>query len=433
MKITPQDIIDKEFKVKFRGFDMAEVDAFLNEVAEIFFKLSEENTLLNERIAALEEKRASATKAKGRARMELPPELGNFLKKLNQDTAAINVGLESLKQDRSDLVSLEKNMQEIIESLKHAETTEPQAPLELPAELSGTLQELKTGSEAMATELLTLKESLQSFESLKIGLADIAAAVKEPEPELAAQEDTSAELQETLEELRQRIEAIGTEMTAVKEDRQTFESLKKSLENIVSVIKEGEPSSAPHALGASVELKETLEELRQKTETIGAEMAAFKEEIGSIRLASEETQGELLDQLKSYFDKFEEKLSTAAPAALPAGEIPKPGAAAIVGDELPEDTRVPEDEEQGGLDDDEEELEFLSENDILDVEKLRGIFQSVLDVATDAPSTHEDDEDTSSELLFFDDSYVDEEDEPEVSFSLDEKDVDKEQEKAGNA
>ena len=34
MKITPQDIIDREFKVKFRGFDMTEVDTFLEEVAD---------------------------------------------------------------------------------------------------------------------------------------------------------------------------------------------------------------------------------------------------------------------------------------------------------------------------------------------------------------------------------------------------------------
>ena len=31
MKMTPQDIIDKEFRTKFRGFDMAEVDIFLEE------------------------------------------------------------------------------------------------------------------------------------------------------------------------------------------------------------------------------------------------------------------------------------------------------------------------------------------------------------------------------------------------------------------
>ena len=47
IKITPQDIIDKEFRVKFRGFDMAEVDSFLEEVAENLFKLTEENTVLN--------------------------------------------------------------------------------------------------------------------------------------------------------------------------------------------------------------------------------------------------------------------------------------------------------------------------------------------------------------------------------------------------
>ncbi|MFC1827821.1 DivIVA domain-containing protein, partial [Thermodesulfobacteriota bacterium] len=38
MKITLQDIIEKEFRVKFRGFDIVEVDTFLEEVAENFFQ-----------------------------------------------------------------------------------------------------------------------------------------------------------------------------------------------------------------------------------------------------------------------------------------------------------------------------------------------------------------------------------------------------------
>ena len=49
MEITPQDIKQKQFKVKFRGFDMADVDNFLDEVTR------QMEVLLREKEAAEEE------------------------------------------------------------------------------------------------------------------------------------------------------------------------------------------------------------------------------------------------------------------------------------------------------------------------------------------------------------------------------------------
>jgi cell division initiation protein len=53
MKITPVDIEQQQFRVKFRGFDMAEVDAFLDLVAEEMDALIRENTTLKEEIKKL--------------------------------------------------------------------------------------------------------------------------------------------------------------------------------------------------------------------------------------------------------------------------------------------------------------------------------------------------------------------------------------------
>ncbi|HUT84256.1 MAG TPA: DivIVA domain-containing protein [Thermodesulfobacteriota bacterium] len=50
MKITPVDIEQQQFRVKFRGFDMAEVDAFLDVVAEEMDALIRENISLKEEI-----------------------------------------------------------------------------------------------------------------------------------------------------------------------------------------------------------------------------------------------------------------------------------------------------------------------------------------------------------------------------------------------
>ena len=44
MKITPLDIQQQQFRVRFRGFDMVEVDNFLDLLANEFEELLKENT-----------------------------------------------------------------------------------------------------------------------------------------------------------------------------------------------------------------------------------------------------------------------------------------------------------------------------------------------------------------------------------------------------
>lgn len=56
MRITPMDIRQQQFRVRFRGFDRQEVDPFLADVAEDYERLVKENTLLKEQLAALEER-----------------------------------------------------------------------------------------------------------------------------------------------------------------------------------------------------------------------------------------------------------------------------------------------------------------------------------------------------------------------------------------
>jgi DivIVA domain-containing protein len=307
MKITPQDIIDKEFRVKFRGFDMVEVDIFLEEVAENFFKLSEENTRLNEKVLALQKDMESGGRIATQGQMELPAELGNFLEELKQDTAAITAELASLKQDRSTFVSLEKSFKEAVASLrKAASITPPQGQAELPADLKSALEEFKKSSKA-----------------------------------------------------------------------------------------------------------------------INAELAALKKEVGSIQQIRKDIKGELQELLKSHFDDLDAKLSMSAgpkPKASAAGKKREQLAAAVIEEEpedLPEDTRLPDYEEQDETHDD-DELEFLSEDDLLDVDKLRGVFQSVLDDSVSDTPNSRDDDDSSADLLFLDDDIIEEEHEPKVTFSQEE-------------
>jgi cell division initiation protein len=380
MKMTPQDIIDKEFRTKFRGFDMAEVDTFLEEVAENFFKLIDENTSLNEKVLTLQEKMESRGSISAPAPMEFPAELSNFLEELKQDTAAISAELASLKQDRSVFVSLEKNFKDAVASLqKSASTALSQGQqVELPTDLENVIEEFKKGSGA-----------------------------------------------------------INAELAALKEGHKDLISLKKSLESIISSAKEAGPASTQQSLAGSGDLAKTLDEFRKGTEAMAAELAALKKEAGSIQQVRKEIRGELQELLKSYFEDLDTKFSKIAAEKIPAAPKPKTAPEkkekqmleAIIEEEpegQKEDTRLPDYEEQDETHDDDGALEFLSEDDILDVDKLRDIFQSALDDSqTDSHKSREEDDDSSADLLFLEDVEMEDEHEPEVTFSMDEGKVGK--------
>ena len=53
MTITPLDIQQQQFHVRFRGFDMREVDAFLEKTADLFASLKQENENLKTEIQRL--------------------------------------------------------------------------------------------------------------------------------------------------------------------------------------------------------------------------------------------------------------------------------------------------------------------------------------------------------------------------------------------
>jgi DNA repair exonuclease SbcCD ATPase subunit len=346
---------------------MAEVDTFLEEVAEKFFKLTEENTQLNEKILALQEDIDSGERVAAQGQVELPAEMVNFLEELKQDTAAINAEIVALKQDRSAFASLERNIKEAAAFLQKASAKPPQAPPELPTDLYNTLQEIKMSSEAVATEV-----------------------------------------------------------AALKAERQDFGPLQSKLEEVIAAVQKTAPAVTPQAHNDQENLSDTIEEFRKNTEAMNADMADLKQELVSIQQIKEEIKSELQELLKSHFDDLDEKLSKASQAAAPSmqkPQAPAPLAAAIIEDEPAgaeeEETMLPGfDEQEETYDDD---LEFLSEDDILDVDKLRGVFQSVLDSSvSDTPNSREFDDDSSSDLLFLED-ILEEEHEPEVTFSREEE------------
>ena len=53
MKMTPIDIQQHQFRVKFRGFDVQEVDTFLDQMADAFGVLMDEQERLREEVDSL--------------------------------------------------------------------------------------------------------------------------------------------------------------------------------------------------------------------------------------------------------------------------------------------------------------------------------------------------------------------------------------------
>ncbi|MBW2506401.1 MAG: DivIVA domain-containing protein, partial [Deltaproteobacteria bacterium] len=325
MKITPQDIIDKEFRVKFRGFDMAEVDSFLEEVAENLFKLTEENTVLNEKILALQQDLEAAVSTV--PQIEFPEELENNLEDLKQAIAAISADLAVLKQDKPSFAPLENSIKAAVTSI-HEATAEmtPQTQLDIPAEFLAALDTFKQNSETMAAEI-----------------------------------------------------------NALKEDRQAFDALKKSFEQVVSSAREAASSIAPQQQGqaeAGTDLTNTLNDFKMGTEAVRIELTDLKQEIETISGLREDIIKEVRELLSSQFRELEGKLFQvgAGTTAGPPSKKDKLLTAEIIEEPegTEEDTRG-QDFEEEVEDFEDDALEFLNEDDILDVDKLRNVFQSVLD------------------------------------------------------
>jgi cell division initiation protein len=292
MNITPQDILEQEFHVRFRGFDMAEVDAFLEKVAEKFFKTLEENQRLSEQVAELQKSNE-------------PPD------------------------------NLDSNLQEIIASVR-----------------------------------------------------DVASQVKSLD-----QHAQPADLPEALSELKQVAEKISSELAGLKEDRQVYSNLEENLKEVVASAKEVAtdmkslgPQTAPGIL------PKAFDEIRQSTENFGSELAEMKKEIAALHQTREQLQSQLQELLQTHLGQLEERflkeLRGVAIATPEAEKTPAKKPAKKVGAKAPKhkETEALEsrvlDSDAELPDYDEKEPEdgaHYDEADILNEDKLRDLFASIMD------------------------------------------------------
>ena len=123
MRITPMDIRQQQFTVRmFRGFDVQEVDTFLEDLAADYEMLLKENTLLKEQLQTLEE-RARGLEDRERVLQETLVTTQKVLEEMKESArreAAIMIREAELKGERvvEAARTAEASIQAEVEALK---------------------------------------------------------------------------------------------------------------------------------------------------------------------------------------------------------------------------------------------------------------------------------------------------------------------------
>jgi cell division initiation protein len=121
MKITPLDIQQMVFAVRFRGYDRQEVKQFLEELAQTVEMLNHENATLRERLSSTEAQLAELKKTEATLTHTLvsTQALADDLKEVAQRDAALLIkeaemkAAELLREARVELATTQRDISEL--------------------------------------------------------------------------------------------------------------------------------------------------------------------------------------------------------------------------------------------------------------------------------------------------------------------------------
>ncbi len=153
MKITPLDIQQQRFRVRFRGFDIHEVDVFLERVAEELEMLIRENATLQEGIEGLKREIRQfqgREKTFERAMVNAQKTLDDM--KLNAEKEAELIVSEAQVKAEKILNSADGRLYELHSDIGELKRQRAQLEIELRGVLEAHAKLLKMTKEAMETE-----------------------------------------------------------------------------------------------------------------------------------------------------------------------------------------------------------------------------------------------------------------------------------------
>jgi DivIVA domain-containing protein len=253
MSTTPQIIKDREFQVKFRGYDQVEVKAYLDEVAEEFFELQERCRLQVDDLQAFHEEKEGLEKQK----------------------VLLEAGSSEIRKKMDDLKRAESNTeQKLAISMKESEG--------LRAVVSRLEEEKKEQAEA---------------------LSDAAIRIRKAE-EAVAQERAGKEA------LESKIKLLEMQWKDARQDEVDFKSTLLAAQKFCDSMKEKSGQEAEQLIETA---KVEVENLRQAAQVeIGglrqaahAELAHLPGEIATLQQKKIEVRRELRTTLESYLQNLE--------------------------------------------------------------------------------------------------------------------------------
>ena len=115
MKITPLDIQQQQFKTRFRGFDVREVDAFLEQMGGAFERVMSENESLREDIRRLklESQGYKEREETFKRAMFNSQKVLEEMKKNAQKSAELVVAEAEVKAENEDIAELKRQRMQI--------------------------------------------------------------------------------------------------------------------------------------------------------------------------------------------------------------------------------------------------------------------------------------------------------------------------------
>lgn len=197
MTLTPQEIQTQEFHVRFRGFDVEEVDAFLEKIAADFLELMEQNKKLAEQVESLNQE-MSDYQSKGKA---------------------FQHAILSAQQIADDLMDKSKaEAEKLIEDARgEASEIKETAAAEV-ASLEAEVDRLQSLRDKSRTELQNMLHSyLDMLEAPIPSYEKTVESVPEPEPEPEPMAETATEepvIEDDLSDLYQKIDLPDNTISA---------------------------------------------------------------------------------------------------------------------------------------------------------------------------------------------------------------------------
>jgi len=243
MSLTAEDIQTKQFHVRFRGFDIEEVDTFLERIAENFALLNDEKRLLKEKVEKLEmeinefysqektfqhaiisaQRIADEMQEKSRQEAEarlaaVQDEIDRLRKQSTEEKETLEQEIAALQQNKSKVKEeLRTYLQTYLSWLDQDISLAENTPLSLlQSDIMDGGQPAKAAEQAGQTEYAAVDEIDDLYE--KIELPDELNTEEKEKMASAMQENQSGELDEEDDRERLTIPDLEGDMLFALED-----------------------------------------------------------------------------------------------------------------------------------------------------------------------------------------------------------------------